>query len=246
LRTPFKIVEPTLDGPREELRLSIIEVEAAEAASAKSRASVSSAEDHLRAMQMAHARATSALEHARAGRRPLADRLEEAASDDERWAISDEYNAADGRPAITAEDLRKMRQEVESADDEVVAARSALDLAHDRARPTTSALNRARNRRQRAVWEVTRPEVGRLMRECQDLVEELSAKRAALNYVANSLVDPFEGDRRAAFHYFGRQLFPEEAGLRSEFDLTRRNAALAAWTQFAENITKDATAPFPG
>ena len=81
--------------------------------------------------------------------------------------------------------------------------------------------------------------------ECQDILEQLGAKRAELSYVANSLVNPLEGDRRQAFYFLGRQFFPEESGLRSENDLTRRNAAVTAWQEFAAKIAEDAAAPFP-
>ena len=56
-RPVLKVVaDPTLDGPREELRLAILDVEQAEAASAKSQAAVDLASDHLRAMKLAHGR----------------------------------------------------------------------------------------------------------------------------------------------------------------------------------------------
>jgi hypothetical protein len=247
MRAPLKIVEPTLDGRREELRLAILDVEAAEVASAKSQALVSSAEDHLRGMRVAHGRATSALEDARAVQRPLADRLAEADSDDERFRVIDEHNASTGRPAITADDLRKLRQACEAADDEVVAAQSALDLAHDQARPAASALNRAKERRQHAVYEISRQEIGRLMREAQDLVERLGAKRAELRFVAWNLLDPYRhaDDRRRAESFLSRPAYPEESGLMTENDPTRRNGAIAAWQAFATQITADATTPCP-
>ena len=250
MRAPLKIVEPTLDGPREELRLAILEVEAAEAASAKSQALVSSAEAHLRAMQTTHARASVALSEATAPPRSLADRLRDAHTVDEKFDIQDAYNAemaGGGPPAVTVDDIRRLRQEVEAADDEVVAARSALDLAHNRASPTTSALNRAKDRRQKAVYALAQPEVARLIGECQDLVERLGAARASLRYVAGNLLDHYSqgDDRRRAESFLCRPAYPEESGLLSENDQTRRNAALAAWTKFAEDIVTDASAPFP-
>jgi hypothetical protein len=247
MRAPLKIVEPTLDGPREELRLAVLGVEAAEAPSAKMQALVSSAENHLRAMKLAHAHATSALEDARAVQRPLADRLADADSDDARFRIIEDHNASKGRPAITTDDLRRLRQAIEAADDEVVAAQSALDLAHAQARPAASALTRAKERRQHAVYEVSRPEIGRLMCEAQALVERLAAKRAELKYVAWNLLDPYShgDDRRRAEFFLSRQAYPEESGLISENDPTRRNAAIAAWQEFATQIAADATTPCP-
>ena len=93
-RPVLKVVaEPTLDGPREELRLAILDVEQAEAASAKSQAAVDLASDHPRAMKLAHGR-VGALDEARAGQRPLAERLAAAGDDDERFQIVDEHNGA--------------------------------------------------------------------------------------------------------------------------------------------------------
>ena len=43
----------------------------------------------------------------------------------------------------------------------------------------------------------------------------------------------------------GWRLFPEEQGLKTDSDLSKRDAAIAAWAQFAERITQDANAPFP-
>jgi chromosome segregation ATPase len=241
----LKVVESPLEGAREELRVAILEVEQTEAAAAKSQAAVDRASDHLREKESAHVRATSALEEARAPRKSLAEKLANARGEEEHWAVVEEHRAEAGRPAVTAEDLKRLRAAVEAADDDVVAARSALDLAHDQARPTTSALNRAKDRRQRAVYEVARPQVGRLMREAQDLVERLGAKRAELSYVSNSLVNPMEGDRREAFFFLNRPAYPEESGLKSKNDPARRDAALASWAQFAERITQDASAQFP-
>jgi hypothetical protein len=243
----FKIVESTLDGPREELRLAILEVEAAEVDASKAQAEADQASARLRLAKSAHGVAVDALDAARAGQIPLSDRLAAANSDDERWAIVEAHNAAGGRPAtITADALKRMRQEIEAADDAVILARNALEIAEARARPALSALSRAKDRRARAVQEVVRPEVPRLQRECQDLVERLSAARAALNYAANSLIDPMSDERRQAFYFFGRApLFPEESGLVSDNDLTKRNEALAAWSRFADAIAQNAQAPFP-
>ena len=160
-RPTLKTAAVALDGPRAELADAIGEVEASEAAAKKSQGEVKKAEDHLRAMELANARAMAALEAARVGQLPLADKLAAAHSDSERWDIVEEHEAAAGRPAVTTEDLRRLRADVELADDEVVAARSALSFAREHARPATSALSRAKDRRQKAIHEVVRPEVGR-------------------------------------------------------------------------------------
>ena len=86
------------------------------------------------------------------------------------------------------------------------------------------------------------------MGDAQNLVEQLGAKRTELSYVAGNLIDGMiahADDRRAADSFLNWHLWPEELGFRSENDLTRRDAALAAWTQFADAITKDAATPFP-
>jgi hypothetical protein len=83
------------------------------------------------------------------------------------------------------------------------------------------------------------------MRECQNLVEQLGAKRAELSYVANGLVNPLEAERRDASFFLGQHLWPEEGGLKSGNDLTRRIAALAAWQTFTARIEVDASTQFP-
>jgi hypothetical protein len=162
----LKIVKPTLDGPREELRLAILEVEAEEVDASKAQAEADQASARLRTAKLAHGVAVDALDAARSARVPLADRLAAACTDNERWEIVEEHEAAKRRPAITVDDLKRMRQEIEAAYDAVTVARNALELAEDRARPALSALRRAKDRRERAVGEVVRPEIGRLMREC--------------------------------------------------------------------------------
>ena len=236
-----------IDPARTELAAAIAEVTKADESAKKSQAEVDRAADHLRAMQLAHGRVTAALEEATAPPKTLEEKLKGAYSVDEQLDIVDEHNASLIREPLTAEDLKRLRQAAADAADALTIARRGLEVAEARASPMLSALNRAKNRRQRAVYEVSRPEVGRLMREAQALVEQLGAKRAELSYVANSLVNPLEGDRREASFFLNQHLlWPEEGGLKSGNDLTRRDGALAAWTQFADAITRDATVPFPG
>jgi hypothetical protein len=63
-----------------------------------------------------------------------------------------------------------------------------LDIVRDQARPATSALNRAKDRRQHAVYAVSQPEIPRMINEAQNLVERLGAARAARGFVAHNLV----------------------------------------------------------
>jgi hypothetical protein len=213
MRAPLKIVEPTLDGPREQLRLAILEVEAAEAASAKSQGAADSAADHLRAMKLAHSKAEDSLSEVTRPPRSLQDKLREAFDVDDQMRIADEHYNAPPRAPVTASDLAKLRAAVQSADDEVVAAQSALDLAQGRAGPAASALRRAQGRRREAVYEVTRPAIGRLMVEAQALTELLIAKRAELNFVANGpLTDSYSNDRRQASMFLTRLTFRVSRG----------------------------------
>jgi hypothetical protein len=245
LKPNLKIVTPELAPAREDLRLAILEVEAAEAAAAKGQADVDRASAHLREKERAHFTATSALEEAGAPRKTLAEKLAAAHGEEEKWAAIEEHKAEAGRPPITVDDLRKLRAAVQSAGDEVVAARAALEVAQHRAGPVASVLRRAQERRQGAVSEVARPQVTRLVAECQGIIELLLAKRAELNFASSSLVDSYADERRRAFNFLNCMTFPEEGGLRTDTDLSRRNAALAAWTQFADRITQDASAEFP-
>jgi hypothetical protein len=99
MRAPLKIVEPTLDGPREQLRLAILEVEAAEAASAKSQGAADSAADHLRAMKLAHSKAEDSLSEVTRPPRSLQDKLREAFDFDDQMRIAEEhYNAPPRAP----------------------------------------------------------------------------------------------------------------------------------------------------
>jgi hypothetical protein len=58
--------------------------------------------------------------------------------------------------------------------------------------------------------------------------------------IARNLVDGIAhgDDRRRAESFLNRPAYPEESGLWSENDQTRRNTVLAAWTQFAEAIAR--------
>jgi hypothetical protein len=134
------------------------------------------------------------------------------------------------------------------ADDDVVAARSALDKLRDLAKAPAYVLSRAPDRRQKAVYAITRREVDQLLAEGQDLVERLGAKRAELRFVSWNLVDPLADGgaiRRQVESFLNREPYPEESGLRTQNDPTRRNAALAAWQRFATAVTTDAAAPVP-
>jgi hypothetical protein len=241
-----EITEHTpLTPTRNDLASAILEVEAAEAASAKSQAEVDKAADHLRAMKSAHSQAEDALSEVTSPPRLLQDKLGEAFDVDDQMRIAEGHYNAPPRAPVTASDLAKLRAAVVSTDDEVVAAQSALDLAHDRAGPAASASRRAQGRRREAVCEVTRPEIGRLMLEAQALTELLIAKRAEIKFVSSSLLDPYGNDQRQATIFLTRFSFPSEQGLLTEDDLTKRNAAVSAWTQFADAIATDASAPFP-
>jgi hypothetical protein len=239
----LKIVEPSSHGPREELRLAIAAVEQAEAVDAKSRSAMAKALDHLRATEAAHAHAKATLEDARSVQRPLADRLAEAGSDDERFALVEEHNASIGRPAVTAEDLRKARILLLDAEDGVTAARSTLEQLRGPAVQATAMANRSRDRRKRAIYAVLGPEVPRLLQAAEQLAKELGEARLSLRYISGNLVDSYGDERREIDRFLNRdigQLFPEENGFKAE-----PSKSLAAWTAFSETIARDPDAPFP-
>ena len=244
-RPALKTAEVVLDGPREELRLAIAEVEAAEAASAQSQAEVDRASDHLRAMKLAHGRATAALEEATSPPKTLDQKLKEACSVDEQLEIADAHNASLCREPLTADDLKRLREGVAAAADALTIATRGLEVAEARASPTLSALNRAKLRRQRAIYEVARPEVARLMDRCEALRVEMIACRAALGFVASSLVNPRENDRRQAYFYLGSGVLDEEMGLVTSADMSLRNETLKSWSKFSQEITVSADTPFP-
>jgi hypothetical protein len=220
---------PVVD-PRDELAAAIEEHETAAAAAAKAEAAINRASQRLNAAEEAHERAVAALETAREAQ---AARLVEAASSDKAPPASD--------------GLRKARQAKETADDDVVAARTALDVVRDGARMPKYNLSLARDRRQKAVYAVGRGEVERLLAEAQDLVERLGAKRAELRFVGRNLVNPVAAAAtcRQITFFLDRDPYPEEAGLLTKNDPARRNAAIAAWEKFAADIAVDPAAPVP-
>ena len=247
-RPALKTAEVALDRPREVLADAISENESAQRAADVASEAVELAQSRLRGAKSGHAVAVAALEDATAPPKTLDQKLKGAYSVDEQLDIVDEHNASLHREPLRADDLKRLRQAIADAADELAIATRGLEVAEAQAWPALSALNRAKDRRQAAIYQMVKPELSRLMREAQDLVERLGAARASLHYVAGNLLDPFAhgDDRRRAKSFLNRPAYPEELGLRSENDQTRRNGALAAWMQFAEAITKDATVPFPG
>ena len=244
-RAVLKAVESPHDGAREDLQLAIIAVEQAEVVAAKGHAEVDKASAHLRAMKLAHGRAEDSLSEVTRPPRTLQDKLREAFDVDDQMRIAEEHYNAPPLAPVTANDLAKLRAAVQSAGDEVIAAQSALEMAQHRAGPAASVLNRAKDRRTRAVQEVVRPEVGRLMRAAQIAAEQLIAVRAELNFVSLSLINSYADERRQATLFLGRFSFPSEQGFRTEDDLTKCNAAIAQWQAFAQRIETDASAEFP-
>ncbi len=168
MSAPVLTNERALD-PREELAAAIKEHDESEAETAKAQAAIDRASLRLNAAEEAHTAATEALETAREAQ---AARLVEAASSD--------------KTPPAGEGLRKARQAKELADDDVAAARTALDIVRDGAKMPTYHLSSARRRREKAVFAVTRGEVERLIAEAQDLVERLGAKRAELRFVSRN------------------------------------------------------------
>ena len=227
-RPTLKTAEVALDGPRAELADAISEIESAQRAADVASEAVELAQSRLRAAKSGHAVAVAALEDATAPPKTLDQKLKGAYSVDEQLDIVDEHNASLHREPLRADDLKRLRQAIADAADELAIATRGLELAEARARPTLSALNRAKDRRQRAVYEVARPEVGRLMREAQDRVERLGAARTALKFVSWNLIDwtAHSDDRRRVESFFNREMFPEEGGLQTTNDLTRRTAVL--------------------
>jgi chromosome segregation ATPase len=245
LRTSVKIVESKLDPAREALADAISEIESAQRAADVASEAVELAQSRLRTAKSEHGVAVAALEEATSPPRTLEEKLKDAYSVDEKLEIVDEHNASLLREPLAAEDLRRLRAAADAAADALTIARSGLEVAEARARPTVSALNRAIDRRQRAVYEVTRPEVGRLMDRCEALRVEMIACRAALGFVASSLVNPLENDRRQAYFYLGRGVLDEEMGLVTSADMSLRNETLKSWSKFSQEITVSADTPFP-
>jgi hypothetical protein len=239
----LKIVEPTVNGPREALARAIDECRDADARAAKAHGAVATASRMLDEAQRAHKAAQNAIDAARAVQRPLAELLAEAGSDYEREQLVDERNASKGRPAVTAEDLRDARALVLDAEDRIIVARSELDQLQQTAISTEAAARRADARRRAAINEVVRPECARLMQTAERLARDLGEARLALRHISDNLVDPHADERRQIDRFLNRdfsQLFPEEFGFKAEPSM-----ALAAWKAFAGAIERDPSTPFP-
>jgi len=228
---------------RSVLTLSIRDADAAQRNAAKAREAVTAASTMLNEAERDLAAARGALEQARAPQRPLAERLAEAGSDDERQQLVDEHNAATARPAVTVDDLREARVLVLDAEDRVVVARSDLERLQSAATSATAAANRADDRRQKAINEVVRPECDRLMQAAERLTKEFAEVRLALRFIGANLADGYSDERRQIQRMLDRDLaslFPEEFGFKAD-----PSAALAAWRGFASAIPLDGSTPFP-
>jgi chromosome segregation ATPase len=234
-----------IDPVRAELRDSIAEVDATQKAADAAQQSVELASAKLRAAQTAHGRAETALEEATSPPMTLDQKLKFAESVDEMLEIADAHPATLRREPLTAARLKQLRQAIEEASDALIIAKQTHEAAEHDARPTAAALRRAVERRTKAVHELARPEVGRLMHEVQAIIEQLLAKRAALSFVSSTLTDPYSSERRRAHNFLNLMSFPEEGGLRTATDLTLRDSAVAAWQNFAAQITQNANTPLP-
>ena len=228
---------------RSVLTLSIRDADAAQRNAAKAREAVTAASTMLNEAERDLEAARAAVEEARAPQRPLAERLAEAGSDDERQQLVDEHNAATARPAVTVDDLREARVLVLDAEDRVVVARSDLERLQSAATSATAAANRADDRRQKAINEVVRPECDRLMQAAERLTKEFAEVRLALRFIGANLADGYSDERRQIQRMLDRDLaslFPEEFGFKAD-----PSAALAAWRGFASAIPLDGSTPFP-
>jgi hypothetical protein len=232
------------DGPRVELAEAISEVVGAAASAAKAEAAVAKAEAHLRAAKLAHSKAEDALGEATSPPRTLEQKLREVSSVDEKLEVVDEHNASLRRDPLTAEDLSKARATVRFAGDALTIAQRDLEVAESDARPAASVLRRARDRRTRAIHALVGPHIATLMLDVQRKTEELIAARASLNF-ARSLVDPRSDEQRKATVALNRLSFPCEAGLNTDDDLAKRDAAVVTWSSFSEMIAQDANTPLP-
>ncbi len=249
MKPNLKVADNTpLTPARQELGDAIGEVAAAQRTSDAANEAVELARGRLRTAEQAHSVAKGALDEALAPpRRPLSEKLAGVVGGSNSYfKIMREHADEPERKPVTIEDLKRMRQGVEATEDALVVARNLVERAEAQARPAASALNRAKDRRTRAIQEVVRPEVGRLMRDAQIVTEQLIAVRAALNFVANGpLTDSYSNDRRQASMFLTRFSFPSEQGLRTEDDLTKRDAAIARWQALAQRIETDASAELP-
>jgi hypothetical protein len=166
--------------------------------------------------------------------------LVSAGSDEERWAMVEEYAP---RPTLTAEELRDARALVLDSEDRAVVARSELERLQASATSATAAANRANDRRREAINVVVRPEAIRLMGRVQELTKRLADARLSLRFIGANLADGYSDERRQIDRMLAldlASLFPKEFGFRAE-----PSAAEAAWEQFAGAIARDASTPFP-
>ena len=235
----LKVVADPLRG---ELRDAIAEVVAAESAAAKASEGVELASERVRAARLAHSKAENTLSEAIGPPLTLQDKLREALDVDDQIAIAEEHYKAPPRAPVTASDLARLRAAILSAGGDVIVAESALEAARAHAAPMISAVNRAKDRRQKAICAVVQSEVGRLLQTAEELTKALGEARSSLKCVAG-LVDPYSDARRVIDRHLNQgapELFPREFGLRAA-----PSAAWAAWEAFAEAIKNDAEAAFP-
>jgi hypothetical protein len=226
---------------RAALALAIKDADAANAVAIKAKAAVTAASTMLDEAERDLQAARAALEGARGVRKPLAELLISAGSEDERWATVEEYNAP--RPAPTAAEIRDARARVLDSEDRIIVSRSELEQLQLSAASATAAANRADARRREAINEIVRPEAIRLMGRVAGLTRELADARLSLKFVGANLVNEYGDERRQISRTLDRDLaslFPEEFGYRAE-----PSTALAAWKAFAESVTRDASTPFP-
>ena len=224
--------------------IAIKDADAADAVASKAREAATTASTMLSRAERDLKAARTALEEARDGQRPLAEQLAKAGSDEERWQLVEEQNASKGRPAVTADDLRKARVLVADCEDGVIVARSAVEQLQESATSATAAANRANDRRQQAIYAVMMPEVASLLQAAEAKTRELREARLALRFVGDNLTNPLVGEeRREIRRHLNQdmsQLFPAEYGLGCE-----PSAALAAWKAFSEAVARDSSTPFP-
>jgi hypothetical protein len=172
---------------------------AANAVAVKARDAIVAAASKLNEAERDLKAARTALEEARDGQRPIAERLAEAGSDEERWQLIDEQSAPKEREAVTVADLREARVLVLDAEDGVIVARSALEQLQQSSTAATAMANRANNRRQKAINEVVRRECARLMQAAERLTRELADARLSLRFVSANLVDGMGDERRQIY-----------------------------------------------
>jgi hypothetical protein len=162
----LKIVEPTINGPREALARAIDECRDADAAAVKAREAVTAASTMLDEAERDLEAARTTVEEARDAHR---DRLVASVSS--------------GLAPAADVGLRTARLAEVEAEDTVVAFKSALEQLHSAATSATAAANRANDRRQKAINELARPECAQLMGRVQGLTHQLGEARLALRFV---------------------------------------------------------------